>query len=274
MAQTLTLNKFASNSLADGLQLLRHDIQRPGSGQALVKMIAAPVNPLDLFVLQDKYPIKPQNCEQGLPIPGYDGAGRVVECGQHVGGLEVGAQVIVKRHGLGTWRTHGVFDDKDLLKVPVDMDPVAAAILRMGIVTAYLMLENNSDKLRPGDWMILNAATGVIAHFLIQFAHKKGLKVICVVRHRLDIAGTKKTLNNHGADIVLEESELCTTDVFESKKIMLGFDAVFGLEGEKIIEKLSAVSFKKIKLIKDNNRYNFKIYKLRINIYIIINLLY
>ena len=240
MAQTLTFRNHESTSPTQALHLLRHDVPSPGAGQVLVKILAAPINPLDLFVLQEKYPIKPENSEQGQQIPGYDGAGRVMGYGENVVGLNVGDQVIIKRHGLGTWRTHGLFVAKDLLKIPNGTTPVAAAILRMGILTAYLLLENNSDKIRPGDWIILNAATGVIAHFLVQFAHKKGLNTISVVRHRLDMSETRKSLRNHGTDIVLEESELSTTTVFESKKIMLGFDAVFGATGRMLIDKLSA----------------------------------
>ena len=239
MAQTLAFREGDPGFSTENLHLLQHDVPNPGAGQVLVKMLAAPINPLDLLVLQDKYPVKPQSSEQALQIPGYDGMGCVVKCGLSVTEFATGDHVIIKRHGLGTWRTHGIFSSQDVMRVPKDLEPEAASILRMGILTAYLLFEKNSTHVRPGDWIILNAATGVIAHFLVQFAHRKGVRVISVIRDRSDVSRTKNILRSHGSDIVLEESELASTSELTGKKIMLALDAVFSTEGMGLIEKLS-----------------------------------
>ena len=241
MAQTLALSECGPDFSTDHLHLLQHDVPNPGFGQVLVKMLAAPINPLDLVVLQNKYPVKPQNSEQGQQIPGYDGAGCVIQCHPSVTEFVAGDHVIITRHGLGTWRTHGLFSAQDVMKVPRDLAPEAASILRMGILVAYLLLEKNSAHIRPGDWIILNAATGVIAHFLVQFAQKKGLRVISVIRERSDVSKTKSLLRTHGSDIVLVETELASPALnqLKGKRVMLALDAVFGTGGMQLIDTLS-----------------------------------
>ena len=55
MAYTLVFS-HASEHPAENLHLFRHDIANPGPTEVLVKMLAAPVNPLDLMVLKRQIP--------------------------------------------------------------------------------------------------------------------------------------------------------------------------------------------------------------------------
>ena len=238
MAQSLTFERSPS-SVADSLRLISHDVPRPQNDEVLVKMLATPINPLDLLVLQNKYPVKAQHFEAGRPIPGFDGVAEVMKCGSNVKQLIAGDKFIVKRHGLGTWRTHACFSTQDVLQIPGDMDPMAAALLRMGILMAFLMLKENASVAQPGDWIIMNGATGVIAHFLGQFAHAQGLKVASVIRDRPAATAVADTLRNHAADIVLTESELGSTDKLQDRHIVLAFDAVFGPAGQSLASALS-----------------------------------
>ncbi|KAL8751609.1 MAG: hypothetical protein Q9199_006297 [Rusavskia elegans] len=221
------------------LYLQKHDIPNPGKSQVLVQMLAAPINPLDLLVLQDKYPVKPQNYQHDRAIPGYDGVARVIALGEKVNSLQEGDRIIIKNHGLGTWRTHAILSVHDTLRIPDDMELGAAAILRMGIMMAYLMMESNTGAVRKGDWIIMNGGTSVIAHFLGQFAHAKGLKVISIIRNRKDAAATATMLKRHGADIVLQDHEVEMTAQMQHKRIMLGFDAVFGGSGNQLMNCIS-----------------------------------
>lgn len=239
MAHTLVFSS-ASEVPGETLRVLKHDIPSPGPSQVLVKMIAAPINPLDLLVLKDKYPVKPQSFEQGEMVPGYDGVAEIVKPGDNVGNLKVGNRVIIKRHGLGSWRTHAIFNASDVLKVPDEMEPSAAAILRMSMLMAYLLMDDSTRHVRPGNWIILNAATSTIAHFMVQYANTKGLNVICVIRERNDAVRTKQMLQRNGAVLVLEEKDVLQADVLKTKKIVLGFDAVFGEAGQRLISTLSA----------------------------------
>ena len=240
MSCTLTIQAPSSDEVASRLHLVRQDLPVPQHLEVLVKMLAAPINPLDLLVLQDKYPVKPQSFHQGHPIPGYDGVAEIMECGQGADkGLSKGDKIIIKRHGLGTWRMHAVLSVQDVIKIPDDMELSTAAILRMGILTAYFMLEENKEVVKAGDWIILNGGTSIVAHFLGQFAHMKGARVISVIRDRPGSGATKKMLQAHGADTVWKYKELADSSHANGKRIMLGFDAVFGAGGQRLMHTLS-----------------------------------
>lgn len=79
-----------------------------------MKMLAAPVNPADINTIQGTYAVQPT-----LPsIPGNEGVGEVVAVGDGCAGrLQPGDRVIPRVNALGTWRTHIIAPDTDLIKV-------------------------------------------------------------------------------------------------------------------------------------------------------------
>ena len=83
----------------------------------------------------------------------------------------------------------------------------------------------------------MNAATSTVAHFLGQFARRKGLKILAAVRDREDIKSLRKTLTSHCANSVMTEEEL--EGGFDGRKVVLAFDAVFGAQGQKLINILT-----------------------------------
>jgi trans-2-enoyl-CoA reductase len=206
-----------------------------GPNQVVVELLSAPINPLDFLVLQGKYPVKPQNhvtLDNGeqRPIPGSDGAARIVKTGSAVTQFRIGDTVILRTHCRGSWRTHAVLDENDVLRVPSTLDPRLACILRMGVAPAYFLLRDYSP-LEPGDWIIQNAATGTVSHFVSQLAHLQGVDVISVIRNRgsdEDLERTKRSLRSHGASIVLTVDELKASgaDLLASKRINLAIDFV------------------------------------------------
>lgn len=230
MPQALTFAQI-SDEPGDFLHVQRYDIPAPGAGEVLVRMLAAPINPQDIMVLAGKYPVKPENYEGGEPIPGYDGLAEILECGDGVTNISTGDRVIPKRHGLGTWRTHAVFQEASLVKVSSTVDPTFAASMRMCVAPAYLLLEDMA-KLKPGDWIIQNAASGYIAQMVCQFARLRGLHSISIIRDRADAwqaHAMKEKLRNLGADVVLTDSELATADnLGQDKRVKLALDSVFG----------------------------------------------
>src|SRR2546430_17678042 len=106
MAQVLTkAPKIENGSEAPGLHFHSCDLPAPGPKEVLVKFLAAPINPLDVLVLADVYPVKPLHQCSGEPIPGYDGVGEIISCGRDVTELVPGDLVIPSKFGVGTWRT-------------------------------------------------------------------------------------------------------------------------------------------------------------------------
>ena len=241
MPQALTFAQI-SDQPGEYLNIQQYDVQVPGAGEVLLRMLAAPINPQDIMVLAGKYPVKPENCEGGEPVPGYDGLAEVLRCGNGVTSIKVGDRVVPKRHGLGTWRTHAILRETSLVKVPSSADPSFAANLRMGVTPAYLLLEDMTS-LKPGDWIIQNAASGYIAQMVCQFARLKGLHSINIIRDRVDVLQThelKEELGKLGADVVLTETELVKEEhLGKGRRIKLALDSVFGPLAELMATHLS-----------------------------------
>ena len=95
MAQAL------SRTLTGEIELHSYDLESLDVCTVLVKLLAAPINPLDLLVLAGSYPVKPiyKNEERG--IPGYDGIAEVLECGEGVTAFSPGDLVIPSKFGVG-----------------------------------------------------------------------------------------------------------------------------------------------------------------------------
>ncbi|TDL26479.1 NAD(P)-binding protein [Rickenella mellea] len=211
------------------------------TGEVLLKTLAAPINPIDLIVLKGGYPVKPKSTIDGASVPGYDGILEVVESADPA--FAPGDVVMPKEHGFGTWRTHAVARAADLQRVP-RTDPRVGAILKMGACVAWVILADAASALKPGDWIIQNGATSVVAQLVIQMARLRGFKTISVIRDRSadDFTEKKRKLEALGGDIVMSEGELErgeAVDLFAGKNIGLALDCVFGESGQRMAELLS-----------------------------------
>lgn len=191
------------------------------TGQALVAVLAAPINPSDVLTLTGQYGLLP-------PLPavgGSEGVGRVVELGPDTQGPEVG-QVVLLPAGIGTWASHVVAPAAGLIPLPADADPLQLAMLTVNPPTASLLLSEFAD-LQPGDWVIQNSANSGVGSYVVQLARLRGLKTVNVVRR--DAA--KASVQALGGDVVLVDSDQLATDVKAATggaAIKLGIDAVGG----------------------------------------------
>ncbi|RAO69470.1 uncharacterized protein BHQ10_005482 [Talaromyces amestolkiae] len=232
MAEALAFTVGCSKPITS-LHLVKSTLAECGPRQVLVKFLAVPINPLDFVVIEGKYPVKLQSCyknEAGetLAIPGSDGAARIIQTGSAVNQLDVGDIVVLRTHCRGTWRTHAVIEEDDLIRIPSTLDSRLGCLLRMGVAPAYFLLREYHG-LEPGDWIIQNAATGTISHFVCQLAPLFGVRVISIIRNRSsaeELERTKRSLRSHGASLVLTEDELGTNTALEGKNIALAVDSV------------------------------------------------
>ncbi|KAI9786518.1 MAG: putative secondary metabolism biosynthetic enzyme [Peltula sp. TS41687] len=242
MAQVLTkAPKTGDASAAPALHFHSYEPSALGPKEVLVKFLAAPINPLDVLVLADVYPVKPQHQHAGEPIPGYDGVGEIVDCGGDVSELARGDLVIPSKFGVGTWRTHAVLDAQSVQKILRPSDVAFAAILRITIAPAFCLVEDMCN-LKPGDWIIQNAATSVVAQMVVQFARRRGIHTINVIRDRPEAeadAVKQLLLGSGGADIVVTESELLEDASIKPKRVMLALDSVFGSSARTLVKALS-----------------------------------
>ncbi|KAI9874027.1 MAG: hypothetical protein M1830_010269 [Pleopsidium flavum] len=239
IASALTFRDHGPQA-AEALRLQSYPVPSPREDQLLVKVIAAPINPQDLLIIAGTYPVRPEHHIDGESIPGYDGVARVLEIGSNIKSFAPGDLVIPAKQGLGTWRTHAVCSESDLLQIDADVDLSCASILKMSVMPAYFLLEDMRT-LKPGDWIIQNAGSGTIAQMVSQFCRLRGVHTISVIRDRgveSDSKAIKASLQHVGADIVLFESEVTNATGLDDLRIVLALDSVFGKAAEQIAARL------------------------------------
>lgn len=173
------------------------DVAEPAANEVRVRLLAAPINPADLNVIEGKYPIRP-----ALPgVPGVEGVGVVASVGHAVKGLRPGARVLLP-HGYGTWREAGVVKAENVRLVPDGIETEQAAMLRINPATALRMLRDFAE-LKAGDWVLQNAANSAVGRAVIQLARESGWRTVNVVRR----AELVEELQAAGADVVLVDGD-------------------------------------------------------------------
>jgi trans-2-enoyl-CoA reductase len=190
-------------------------------GEVRIRILAAPINPADLNVIEGKYPIRPP-----MPaVPGVEGAGVVEAVGEEVTHLNIGDEVLLP-HGVGTWREACVCPAHGVIAVPEGIDPVQAAMLKINPATAWRILHDFVE-LKPGDWVIQNAANSGVGRATIQIAKELGLRTVNIVRRDALIP----ELEALGADVVLTDTADLRKEIparTDGAKMKLALNAVGG----------------------------------------------
>jgi len=213
----------------DVIEAVACEVPALGPGQALVEVLAAPINPSDLLTLTGQYGILP-------PLPavgGNEGVGRVLALADGVSAPALGRTVLLPIGG-GTWATHVVADARSLTPLPDDADPVQLSMITVNPPTARLLLSEFVG-LEPGEWVIQNAANSAVGGYLVQLAALRGLKTLNVVRRE----SAREDVLALGADAVLVDGDDLAKRVREATggaKIRLGVDAVGGLATERLAQ--------------------------------------
>lgn len=210
----------------DVIECVEFNVPPLAAGEALVEMLAAPINPSDVLTLTGQYGMLP-------PLPavgGNEGIGRVVDVGDGVT-LPIGQRVVLPV-GAGTWASHLVAKADALIPLPPDGDAVQLSMVTVNPPTASLLL-SEFVSLAPGDWVIQNTANSAVGRYLIQLAKRRGFRTVNVVR-RADAIASLETL---GGDVVLVDGPDLDRRVAEATgktKIRLGIDATGGSATDRI----------------------------------------
>ncbi len=206
---------------ADVLRIITQPWPEPAPDEAVVQMLAAPINPADLNAIEGKYPGR----KEVPATPGFEGAGTIVDLGSDVKNIARGALVILP-HNIGTWRDALAVKANELIAVPPEIEPVQAAMLKINPMTAWRLLHDYVD-LNRGDWVIQNAANSAAGVAVIQIARELGFKTVNMVR-RTELI---EELRAEGGDVVLVDQENLRDEVktaTDGAPIRLGLNAVGG----------------------------------------------
>ena len=181
------------------LKVMDRPTPRPGRGQVLVKIAAAPCNPSDLLLLQGKY-----GELKTLPtVPGWEGAGTVVASG---GGLLArwldGKRVAcaLRKDRDGTWAEYFLANADNCIpfKSQISFDQAAGLIINP--FTAMGLLETAR---RGGHRAaIQTAAASQLGRMLLAMANEDNYPLINIVRRDAQVA----LLKSRGARYVLNSS--------------------------------------------------------------------
>ncbi len=192
----------------------------PSAGEALVRIEYAPVDYSDLLLANGVYFLKPQ-----LPsVIGGEGAGIVEAIGPGVS-VKVGDRVTIPFRTF-TWAEKVLAPAASLFVVPPLVDAKTASMLNINPTTAVLLLDGFL-KLKPKDWIVLNAANSQVGRCLIAIAKSRDLDVVGIVR-RSELIPELEVL---GVDFVGVESPELSKQIQSATggmPISLGLDAVGG----------------------------------------------
>jgi trans-2-enoyl-CoA reductase len=214
--------------MGDPAEVLEVKVDTPRSlksGEARVKVLAAPIHPSNLLQISGNYGTDP-----ALPsTPGSEGIGQVVEASAEAGHLAVGQLVLLA--GGGTWRDEIVAPAASFIPLPDLGTPGPEVIEQLSMTTvnplsALLMLTSFVD-LKEGDWLVQSAANSAVGGYIIQLAKQRGIKTINVVRRE----GLAEDLMSKGADVVLIDGPELTAQIAgatENGRVSLAIDAVGG----------------------------------------------
>ena len=229
---TLALRYHKFGKPQDVLTAEEVPLPQVGSGQALVRMLAAAINPSDFGMIMGSY----GRLKELPAVAGNEGVGEVEEVGSDVESIHVGQWVRMPVEE-GSWRQACVTEASGLIAVPEGLPAETAATAFVNPPTAWRLL-HDFVSLKPGDWIIQNAANSALGICVIQLAHHLGLKTLNIVRRR----ELETPLREHGADLVVtEEDEFYKNidDLTGGNPIRLGLNSVGGPSAVNLIQALA-----------------------------------
>ena len=171
----------------------------PGPRQALVRVRAAAINPIDTYV-------RAGTVAMPLPFPfvvGCDLAGEVAAVGDEVDRLRPGMRVWGSNQGLlgrqGTCAELAAVDEQWLYPTPDGVTDREAAAAALVSITAHLGLVSHAA-LEPGETIFVSGGSGGVGSAVVQIAKTLGARVIAT-------AGTvekRQRVEDCGADLVFD----------------------------------------------------------------------
>ena len=176
----------------------------PGPGEVQIRVEAIGLNRAECMLREGIYheqPVFPSRI-------GYEAAGVVEAVGAGVTGLREGERIATVPSFALSQTRQGVYGESATVPAeivrpyPAALTPAEGAALWMAYLTAYGALVHYGG-LRPGDAVIVTAASSSVGIAAIQIARAEGATVIATTRH----AAKKAVLQGHGANHVVATEE-------------------------------------------------------------------
>src|SRR5437660_6805441 len=161
---------------------LQWPVPQRQSGQALVRVLAAPISPLDLLCASGtSYFGSPK-----LPyIPGTQGVGIVMEADVLAPGQRVWFSCDAgMKPGDGSMAQYCLIEEASALALPVEIESDLAAALGLSAIAAWMALTWRG-RLQPGEQVLVLGASGAVGQVAVQAARLLGAgRVIAASRDK------------------------------------------------------------------------------------------
>ncbi len=176
----------------------RRPVPGRGAGQALVRVTAAPISPLDLLCATGRLYFGPPPLQY---IPGVQGVGVIVEGETLTPGPRVWFPCDAgMKPGDGSMAAFCVIDEATALTLPDNVTDDLVAALGLSAIAAWMALTWRGQ-LQPGEQVLVLGASGAVGQVAVQAARLLGAgRVIAASR---DQAALARALTR-GADAVVD----------------------------------------------------------------------
>jgi NADPH:quinone reductase-like Zn-dependent oxidoreductase len=191
----------------DVMHVVEEPVVEPAAGEVRVRIEAFAVNPLDQMMRSGTSPVT-------VPLPharlGVEGTGVVDALGPEVTGLEIDDPVILTAipdaSVSGSYSEYTTLPASRVVARPPGLGMTEAAAIWVAYSTAYGALVEKAG-MRPGDHVLIAAASGGVGRAAMQIANQIGAVPIAITRHTakkddLLAAGAAAVIATDDVDVV------------------------------------------------------------------------
>ena len=203
--------------------LAMQDIQAPdapGPNEVAVDVAFSGINFADVQMRLGQYPGAPPRPF----VPGYEVSGRIAAVGAQVAGFAVGDEVLAGTF-FGGYTSRLIVPAQQVVKLADGLTLEEAAALPVNFITAWCVL-HEMGRIREGDRVLVECATGGVGTLAIQMAVRTGATVVGLTT----TAAKKDYIRALGA-------EALTVDEFMAPDGPTGFDFILNASGGSALRK-------------------------------------
>ena len=207
------------------LRLTELPVPTPTSGQVLVRVAAAGLNPLDTKIRAGAA----AHARHPLPaVLGIDLAGTVVAVGADVAGFRIGDEVFGMTGGVagvqGSLAEYAAVDAALLAPKPADLSMREAAALPLGFITAYEGLVDRAH-VHAGQRVLVHGGAGGVGHLAVQLARAHGADVFAT-----GADAQREMIEGYGATAI-DYRSTAVADYVQAHTGGEGFDIIYDTVG-------------------------------------------
>ncbi|GAA5073492.1 NADP-dependent oxidoreductase [Nocardia iowensis] len=171
MARAVKFDRYGG---IEELKVVEVPTPTAGPGQVVVAVVAAGINPGEAYIrtgaLHERWPATFPSGQ------GSDFAGRIVEIGAGVGGVEVGDEVLGFTDNRASHATHVVVPVDQVTPKPTGLEWDVAGALFVAGTTAFAAMR--AVEANEGDTVVVSGAAGGVGSITVQLLRARGAEVI------------------------------------------------------------------------------------------------